>query len=60
MIIDAMVACWDDLTSSFQTLDNAGKETVVNYVDDATGLEICACLFGDSSDGFKEKVSLLE
>ena len=28
MICDAMVACWDDLTASFSTLDTAGRDAV--------------------------------
>ena len=59
-IIEAMVACWDDLTSSFQTLDSDGRDTVVKYVDDQTGESVCECLFGDNSDSFREKVSCLD
>ena len=53
MICDAMVACWDDLTASFGTLDNEGKNAVISFVNEATGEDICNCLFGDS-DTFKE------
>ena len=59
-IIDAMVACWDDLVASFQTLDEAGKNLVINYVDEQTGENCCNCLFGDSSDSFKETISVLD
>ena len=29
LVIDARVACWDDLTASFNTLDATGKGAVI-------------------------------
>ena len=59
MICDAMVACWDDLTASFSTLDTAGRDAVKAFVNEKTGEDICDCLFGDS-DAFQETIRMHE